>query len=316
MEPIIAPIDKALLRQELTRKLFLRKTNRGDNEIYIFTAQEAPNAMREVGRLREVSFRTSGGGSGKACDIDEFDTCENGYKQLIVWNPEMEEIVGGYRYIHGADVIKHPWGTNVLATSHMFNYSDKFVKEILPYTIELGRSFVAPTFQSTGLSAQTIFSLDNLWDGLGGLTVIHPDIKYFFGKVTMYADYNHRARNLILFFMDKYFHDDSNLVTPKEPVSVDGNIEEIKQALCGKDLHEDYRLLKKEVRKLDINIPPLFSAYISLSPTLLLLGTAVNYEFSNVEETGILIRIDEILDEKKLRHIESFRKQLAEQQKE
>lgn len=315
METIIQPIEKSLLRSELTENLFMRKTNRGNNDIYIFSAHEAPNAMREVGRLREVSFRASGGGSGKACDIDEFDTLEGGYKQLIVWNPELEEIIGGYRFIHGADVVSNPKGTDILATSHMFDYSEKFVTDILPSTIELGRSFVAPSFQSSGLSSQTIFALDNLWDGLGGLTVIYPDINYFFGKVTMYADYNRRARNLILFFMDKYFHDDSNLVCPKKPVPIEGNLDEIREIFCGDNVKEDYRILKNEVRKLGINIPPLFSAYLSLSPMLLLLGTAVNYEFSNVEETSILIRIDEILDEKKLRHIESFRKQLAEEKR-
>ena len=217
-------------------------------------------------------------------------------------------IVGGYRYILGSDVVKHPKGTDILATSHMFDYSDEFVRDILPYTIELGRSFVSPDFQSTRFHHLSIFALDNLWDGLGALTVLNPEIQYFFGKVTMYANYNRRCRNLILHFMQRHFHDDRRLVTPKQPLTIDVDPEEMNRLFSAGTLSADYLALKREVRKTGISIPPLFSAYISLSPQLLFLGTAINYEFSEVEETGILIRIDQILEEKKERHINTFQK--------
>ena len=306
MEPIIAPVDKNLLQEELSEKLLLRLTNRQHNEIYVFDGNECPNTMREVGRLREEAFRMGGGGSGKSCDIDEYDLGPEAYKQLVVWSPEHKTIIGGYRFINGSDVVNSSKGTDALATSHMFNYSEKFVKEILPVTLELGRSFVSAGFQSTTLKTLSIYALDNLWDGLGALTVVHPDIKYFFGKVTMYSNYNRRCRNLILHFMEIYFNDTHELVSPKCPLPIELS-EEDRSLFSGTNLTADYQLLKKEVRKMGINIPPLFNAYISLSPDLIKLGTAINEEFGDVEETGILINIDQILEEKKHRHISTFK---------
>lgn len=306
MEPIIAPVDKELLQEELSERLLLRLTNRQNNEIYVFNGNDCPNTMREVGRLREEAFRVGGGGSGKSCDIDEYDLGENAYQQLVVWSPNHKAIIGGYRFINGSDVVNCPIGTDALATSHMFNYSEKFVKEILPVTLELGRSFVSPGFQSTALKTLSIYALDNLWDGLGALTVVHPNIKYFFGKVTMYANYNRRCRNLILHFMEIYFNDKDELVTPKYPLPTELS-ETDKAIFTGDNLTADYQRLKKEVRAIGINIPPLFNAYISLSPDLIKLGTAINEEFGDVEETGILINIDQILEEKKHRHISTFK---------
>ena len=100
-QEIIQPIAKEILKSELTPDRQLRMTNKSHNEIYVVTAHNAPNVMKEIGRLREIAFREAGGGTGKSMDIDEFDTCENCYKQLIVWNPEAEEIIGGYRYLEG-----------------------------------------------------------------------------------------------------------------------------------------------------------------------------------------------------------------------
>lgn len=100
MEEIIAPIPREVLKRELTDEHRLRKTNKAGNDIYIITHHDAPNVMREIGRLREIAFRAAGGGTGMALDLDEFDTCERPYYQLIVWNPDAEEILGGYRFLH------------------------------------------------------------------------------------------------------------------------------------------------------------------------------------------------------------------------
>lgn len=153
-EAIIQPISKELLKSELTPERQLRMTNKSHNEIYIITAKNAPNVMKEIGRLREIAFREAGGGTGKSMDIDEFDTCENCYKQLIVWNPETEEIIGGYRYMLGSDWEMKADGQPNLATSHMFHFSDKFIKEYIPYTVELGRSFVSLEYQSSRMGSK------------------------------------------------------------------------------------------------------------------------------------------------------------------
>lgn len=312
-QEIIEPVDKELIMSELTPERQMRMTNKSNNEIYIVDAHNAPNTLREIGRLREIVFREAGGGTGKEVDIDEFDTCENCYKQLIVWNPEAQEIIGGYRYILGTDVKYDGNGQPILATSHMFHFSQKFIDEYMPYTIELGRSFVSLEYQNTGKHAsKSLFALDNLWDGLGALTVIKPNVKYFFGKMTMYPSYIRRGRDMILYFLKKHFEDKEHLIIPMKPLIIEEDPEELARLFCEDDFKDDYRILNREVRKLGLNIPPLVNAYMGLSPTMKLFGTAINYGFGDVEETGILIAVDEILEQKRVRHIDSYIKEHPE----
>lgn len=308
MTPIIDPIDKNLIKSELTVQKRVRMTNKANNEIYVFTAHDSPNLMKEVGRLREIAFRHYGGGTGLEADIDKYDTMDVPYRQLIVWDPENEEILGGYRFIYGSDVEFDQEGKPKLATAHLYHFSPQFIDEFLPHTVELGRSFVSLEYQSTLMGRKGIFALDNLWDGLGALTVIDPDIKYFFGKVTMYGTYNKHARNMILYFLRKHFPDQEKLVTPIDPLVTSTDLTSMKKLFHGKSFKEDYRILNKEVRSLGYNIPPLINAYMGLSPTMRFFGTAVNDEFGDVEESGILIEIDQIMEEKRARHIESYLK--------
>lgn len=311
-EAIIQPISKELIKSELTPEKQLRMTNKSHNEIYVITANNSPNVMKEIGRLREIAFREAGGGTGKSMDIDEFDVGENCYKQLIVWNPEAEEIIGGYRYMLGTDWKLNADRQPILATSHMFHFSDKFIDEYMPYTVELGRSFVSLEYQSSRMGSKSLFALDNLWDGLGALTVIRPNIKYFFGKMTMYPSYIRRGRDMILYFLKKHFDDKENLIIPMKPLKIETDENELKELFCEDDFKKDYRILNREIRKLGYNIPPLVNAYMGLSPTMKLFGTAINYGFGDVEETGILITVDEILEEKRIRHIDSFIKEHPE----
>lgn len=311
-QEIIQPINKELLKSELTPERQLRMTNKSNNEIYVITAHNSPNVMKEIGRLREIAFREAGGGTGKSMDIDEFDTMDNCYKQLIVWNPEAEEIIGGYRYLLGTDVELDENGQPILATGHMFHFSDKFMKDYMPQTIELGRSFVSLEYQSSKMGAKSLFALDNLWDGLGALTVVMPNVKYFFGKMTMYPSYVRKGRDMILYFLKKHFNDPDNLIIPMKPLKIETDEKELEQLFCEESFKDDYRILNREVRKMGYNIPPLVNAYMGLSPTMKMFGTAINYGFGDVEETGILIAVDEILEEKRIRHIDSFIKEHPE----
>ena len=309
MEEIIAPISKDILKAELTDDKILRETNKSKNIIYVVTWQDSPNVVREIGRLREIAFRAGGGGTGKALDLDDFDTMENPYKQLIVWDPEAEEILGGYRYLLPSQIQLDEKGQPILATSHMFHFSEEFVRDYLPNTIELGRSFVTLEYQSTRAGAKGLFALDNLWDGLGALTVLNPDVKYFFGKMTMYPSYHRYGRDLILFFLKKHFGDSDNLILPIHPLQLEADQEELAQILTGEDFKEDYKILNTEVRKLGYNIPPLVNAYMGLSHTMKMFGTAINDEFGDVEETSILITVEDIREEKRQRHIDTFKEQ-------
>lgn len=305
-EEIICPVSKELLVDELTSDKLLRTTNKSHNEIYVVSAGDSPNVMDEIGRLREIAFRSAGGGTGKSKDIDEFDTMPDGCKQLIVWNPEAKEIIGGYRYIFGSDWKLDNTGQPLLPTSHMFHFSEKFMREYAPYTVELGRSFVSLEYQNVRKNSKSIFALDNLWDGLGALTVLNPDCRYFFGKVTMYPSYIRIGRDMILYFLKKYFGDKEELIMPIKPLKIETPEEAFETLFNGNDFKEDYKKLNQSIRSFGFNIPPLVNAYMNLSPTMKLFGTAINYGFGDVEETGILIAVDEIFEEKRIRHIESF----------
>lgn len=310
MEKIIEPISKKLLRAELTPDKLLRTTNRADNELYLLTYNDSPNTMLEIGRLREEAYRFSGGGTGQTVDIDIFDTMDNPYKQLIVWNPEKEEIMGGYRYVYGKDVQKKEDGSLILSSAHLFHYSPLFIEDFLPFTIELGRSFVTVGYQSSMAGSKALFVMDNLWDGLGALIVKYPDLKYFFGKVTMYPNFGEEGRNMILYFLNKQFPDPERLMSPKTPLKTNMNLSKLSKIFIGGNFKENYKILNSHVRELSRNIPPLVNAYMSLSPTMRVFGTAINDEFSDVEETGIMINVGEIFEEKRNRHIVTYIDQL------
>lgn len=299
MKPIIDAVDKELLIKELTQDKLIRYTRKGENELYEITAADSPNVMKEIGRLRELTFREAGGGTGNEIDIDTFDTdSDNPYRQLIVWDPHEKEIIGGYRYIYGKNI-----EVSDLATSELFSFSDKFVKRYLPYTIELGRSFIQPAYQGTSTHRKGLFALDNLWDGLGALIVKYSDCKYFFGKVTMYNKYNVDARNILLNFMHKYFKDTRNLVTPIAGIDIDEKNPAYSRMFRGLDYREAYKKLFHELKERGELIPPLINSYMSLSPTMKMFGTAVNPTFGNVEESAILITISDIFPEKLERYI-------------
>jgi len=313
MEKIIDPIDRSLLLAELTDDRKLRDTNKGGNILYDVSGLDCPNVLLEIGRLREISFREAGGSSGLSADLDDFDTMEKPYRQLVVWDPDAHAILGGYRYILGPNVKIQENGQPYLASAHMFKFSDTFVKYYLPHTMELGRAFVAPEYQSSKAGAKAIFAMDNLWDGIAAVIMLHPDIKYFFGKMTIYPSYDESARFLIEAFLWKYYGDAEELVRPYEMcrTSVDPRLFGL--ILNGKDVKEDYVKLKASVSALGTIIPPMVNSYLRTSPTMKMFGTAINDQMANVFETGIMVNFEEMYDEKRARHAESFIKYTTEQ---
>lgn len=308
MQAIIEAIPKNILVKELSGDKFVRITNNGENEIYIITHHDSPNIMLEIGRLRELTFRDSGGGTGKSIDIDEYDTADAPYKQLIVWSPLEKEIVGGYRFIQCKDAPINSDGIVQLATTELFKFSAKFEKDYLPFVIELGRSFVQPKYQPSVDNRKGLFSLDNLWDGLGALIVDNPNIKYFYGKVTMYTHFNVNARDMILSFMNYYFPDPEKLVVPIVPLPIKTDVSDFLKSINGLNYKEGYRILNHHVRELGEHIPPLVNAYMNLSATMKTLGTSLNTHFGEVEETGIMVTIGDIYDSKTERHIKTYTK--------
>lgn len=301
-QKIIDPIDREILKAELNSDRFLRTTRKGDNEIYCVNHHNSPNVVREIGRLREVTFRHAGGGTGLEIDLDHFDTDEICYEQLIVWSPEDQDIIGGYRFIECQHAIQTP-GEIHLSTAHYFDFTKKFIGDYLPYTIELGRSWVQPNYQPSVDPRKGLYALDNIWDGLGAIVRTRSHLKYFFGKVTMYPTYNEECRNILLYFMHLYFPDRENLMKPFHPLQIAHGHMPYVQLFSGEDFKEDFKVLNTYIRERGEFIPPLVNIYMNLSPTMKTFGTAVNPDFGNVEETGILVTFADIYEEKKDRYV-------------
>ena len=308
MKKVIDPIPKKEILKELNDKTFVRETNYSNHQIFAVNHINSPRTLLEIGRLREITFRNAGGGTGKEVDLDNYDTrSEAYYNQLIVWNPEKEEIIGGYRYIKGSEILNSK-KFNDLATNGLFDFNDGFYNRLLPKTIELGRSFVQPNYQPASGNRKAIFSLDNLWDGLGALVVDNEEIKYFFGKVTMYLNYNKNGRDLILSFINHFFKDSQNLVVPKKPLELYHDTSYFINEISKLEYKEAFKILNQNLKSLDTAIPPLIAAYMNLSSSMKSFGTVLNSNFGEVEETGILISIDDIYPQKKDRHIITYMK--------
>ncbi len=308
MEGIIDRIDRELILKELTDSAFVRNTNNGNKEIFVINQHNAPNTMLEIGRLREISFRDAGGGSGKSTDIDEYDLAEIPFEQLIVWDPEHQEIVGGYRFLEGYKILKSGFENPDTPTAHLFTLSDTFKSNYFPKTFELGRSFVQPLYQPNYNLRKGIYSLDNLWDGLGALIVNQPEMKYFFGKITMYPQFNAKARDIVHLFLNTYFKDQEQLVYPISPLGYKTDISDIENLFEGDNYIDDYKIMNHSVRKYGENIPPLVNAYMNLSPSMKFFGTSINERFGNVEESGIFIDFDDIYEAKKERHVNNIKR--------
>ena len=308
MNTIIDPVPVHLLKAELTKSKKLEDTNKGHNELYIVTWHDSPNVVTEIGRLRELTFREAGGSTGNAVDLDEYDMMENPYKQLIVWDPDNEAIVGGYRFFYGSDATFDEYDQPIMASAHQFHFSQKFIDEYLPHVLELGRNFVAPAYQSSKNGAKSIFAMDNLWDGLVAIIMKNPHLLYYFGKITIYPSYDHITRDLIYHFLWKHFGDKDKLVRPWDDQTLlpDSNPELMDLILNKDDLAEDYKLLKAAARLRGVNVPPNVTAYISITSQMHMFGTAVNRLMHNIEDSAVLIPFDEIYHEKKRRHIGAY----------
>ena len=309
MKPIIPPVETELLVKELEGHL-LRPTNKADNLIYDITAHECPNVMREIARLREISYRAGGGATGNEMDIDDMDTMAKPYHQLIVWDPERQQIIGGYRYLFGSEAEIRD-GQPYITSAHLFHYSERFIRDYLPHTVEFGRAFVQPEYQTREAGVKALFALDNIWDGIGALVYNNPQLKYMFGKVTIYPDYNPIARDLIYTFLAQYHQGEEGLFAPYKPLITQSLVT---NPFTGEDAEENYHILQHAVREQGTVIPPMFSAYLNLTKQLQFFGNAVNDELADVYESGVMVEIETILPEKKERYIKPYIEWLKSQQ--
>lgn len=309
---IIAPVEKELLKRELTDKHFLRDTNHAGNKLYIVDNQCAPNVLREIGRLREIAFREGGGGTGKEVDLDAFDLdAAFKYKQLVLWDPDAECIIGGYRYVLCNEVMYDRFGQPIMPSAHLFRFTQRFLRNGFLRTIELSRSFIRPEYQSSEQGMKSLYALDNLFDGLGGLIMLYKGrMDYFFGKMTIYPSFPEKGLGLLLYFLRKHFGSWEaelqerldRMVIPKNPVKIRMS-KEYGEILTEDDFAADYKILKREIQQMGVNIPPLVNTYMNMSPTMKSFGAGINDEFGDVIEAGILIKFDEMHPDKARRHL-------------
>lgn len=312
MQQIIPPVDTKILLQELEGHL-LRPSNKADNLIYDITAHECPNVMREIARLREISYRDGGGATGMEMDMDDMDTMARPYHQLIVWDPVNQQIIGGYRYLLGSDAELRPNEQGemqpYITSAHLFHYSERFIREYLPNTIEFGRAFVQPMYQKREMGVKALFALDNIWDGIGAVMHNNPQLRWMIGKVTIYPDYNDIARELIYEYLRRYHAGEKGLFEPYKPLP----FKEISETpFTSSDPQENYHILQHAVREQGAVIPPMFSAYLNITNNLYFFGNAVNDELANVYETGIMVDLETVYQEKKERYITPYIKWLTD----
>ena len=194
-------------------------------------------------------------------------------------------------------------GQPYITSAHLYHYSERFIRDYLPYTIEFGRAFVQPLYQTREAGVKALFALDNIWDGIGALVHNNPDLKYMIGKVTIYPDYNIEARKLIYTYLHQYHLGDQELMHPYHPLPIEPITD---SPFTGEDAQENYHILQHAVREKGTVIPPMFSAYLNLTNDLLFFGNAINDELANVYETGIMVEIPKIYAEKQERYINPY----------
>jgi hypothetical protein len=197
-------------------------------------------------------------------------------------------------------------GSIVTPTADQYQFSPEFINDYLPYTVELGRAFVQPAYQPGTNLRKGLYSLDNLWDGLGSLTLEIPETRYYFGKITMYGDLDVKARDMILYFFQKHFPDRDGLVWPYEKVSIESDYNELVQLFNGRNYKEDYQILLHSVRSRGCTVPPLINAYMNLTPTMRSFGTCPNHHLAGTTDTGILITLGDLFPDKRRRYLDSY----------
>lgn len=306
MKPIIPPVETSLLLSELEGHL-LRPSNKAGNLIYDITAHECPNVMREIGRLREISYRDGGGGTGKEIDIDDLDIMERPYHQLIVWDPDNQQIIGGYRYLLGPEIAIDESGQPRIASAHLFQFSPRFVSDFLPYTIEFGRAFVQPAYQAREMGVKALFALDNIWDGIGALVYKYPQLQWMIGKVTLYPSFDPMVRDLLYSFLYRYHPDTEGLLIPYHPLAISEEAQKwADEVFEGDDPAANLHALQLAARQRGLVVPAMFAAYLNLTKHMRTFGTSINDEFGDVLETGIMVAIKDILPVKKERYMQPY----------
>ncbi len=296
-QEIIPPLLIEELESNLSRLTPIYTNKTKGVMVYCFTGNQFSELLLEVGRLREISYRHIGLGTGKSFDIDCYDKMFPQYRQIIVYNLLQKKIICGCRcYAPIFFPLKYHQNVENIATSNLFVMSDKFIENYLPYTLDVGRVFVIPELRAQFLNSvlTNIRSpLEYIWKGLGYL-IAHHDIRYFLGRVIVDNKSGIRVRDLIYKYLETHFADYGLMHSKqaKEMKSVKHPF--VKEHSFLDDLH----LLKEMAKKEGQMISPLIQAYVKLSPTMKFYGSAFDSDLGKAEEMAIMITIKDIFKNK------------------
>ena len=294
IENIVHPANRKSIRDELKQSEFIGATQDG-MQIYLFDYHSNSSVIREIGRLRELSFRQVHEGTGKAIDIDQFDRY---YRHLVLWDDQQLEIVGTYRIGEGMRILGQH-GIEGFYTNTLFELQGSMIG-YLEKSIELGRSFIQPRYWGKR-------SLDYLWYGIGAYLHKHPEIEYMVGPVTLSASYPETARNEIINFYQQLFGQSNELVKPRLPYHCPASTEYQDYPMVREEgeYKKAYAQLKQKLDEIGVRVPTLFKQYVELCKPggCEFLGFNIDPDFSNCIDAMILVHIDEIYPKKRDRYI-------------
>ena len=307
-EPLVKPVNRNILKKELTSERFLRPTRMGKNNVYVFDGVDAPNLMKEVGRLRELAFRDAGAGIGAALDLDQYDTGEHKCRQLIVWDPAEEEIVGGCRFNTFEQYQNQLNAAIPLINKELYDLHPAFEKNYAPYFIELTRAFIQPKYQTKHKDHKVFFALDNVWDGLGALLVQHPQCRYFFGRLVIYPSYDPFMRDLLFYFFKKHLYDKDETLCAKFPYEPATIKDELHSYLKTNNANKDFMELHKIARARNTVVPALISAYYRVSDTMRVFEPVIDHHFGGCFAAAMMITIADIKPNLIDRYVNPYKK--------
>ena len=289
---IAHPVSRIDLLNELKKSKLIGQTLDG-KKIYLYDYVEDSIVLKELGRLRELSFRKVGEGVNKKRDTDKYDIY---YQHIILWDENDLEIVGSYR-IGNSDFIFKNIGVKGFYSNTLFKYNEEFTP-YLKDSIELGRSFVQPKYWGTR-------ALDYLWFGIGAYLKTNPSIKYMFGPVSISATLPTVAKDMMIFYYNHYYGNNENLIEPKVPYSYSNNLNEIKEIFDLNDKKKDFKFLKSTLANIGVSIPTLYKQYSDITEDngIKFLGFNVDNNFADCIDGFILVEVAKIKDNARQRYI-------------
>ncbi len=298
---IIHPIDKQVLTREFKNAQHIGSTS-DQKKIMLTSSEDSPSILKEISRLREITFRKVGEGTGKKKDLDNFDKY---YKHLVVWDENELEIIGAYRIGLGKDIVMEK-GPDGFYTSTIFKYEKEFIEKYMPTGVELGRSFVQKKYWNTN-------ALNYLWQGIGAFLAHHEQVKYMFGGVSISNSYPESAKKMIVYYFKKWFGEEHQLAKAISKFNIPHHsLSKFDELFNGSSYKEDYKILKRMLKPYGYSVPILYKHYSELcyEGGVKFLDFAIDESFENCIDGLILVDVDLIKDDKRARYISSQKENL------